>query len=96
MSTARRFILCCLIGVVLTIILGGVTFGLNSDAMGMLLAPGVILGGLFFAGGGVHSGHPTEFFLIAALIDASIFSLVVYFSWNLYLRHKPDKRTIST
>ena len=92
----RRYAWSYLIGLGLTLVVGVGAGVLDSERLGVLLAPGMLLAALVVPEG-AHAGpvRGLAWFILAGLIDALLLSCPVAVLWTLVLhRNRGSKSTV--
>ena len=78
----RKFLWSFLLGLILTLVLGAVASVPQWSAIGVLLAPGMLLAALFFTEG-IHSPSAEGYLVAAALLNALALAFPLLWLWNL-------------
>ena len=87
----RKYALCFLIGIVLTILIAGVSALPGCSAVGALLAPGMLLAAVLFPEG-PHSDWAMTWVVTAGMIDAFMFAYLVTLLWPMVIRFYRDRK----
>lgn len=78
----RKFLWSFLLGLILTVAIGAVASVPQWSAIGVLLAPGMLLAALFFTEG-IHSPWAEGYLVAAALLNALALAFPLLWLWNL-------------
>jgi len=90
-SQARKYVSAFLVGAVFTILVAGVSALPRCSAVGVLLAPGMLLAAILFPEG-PHSDRAMTWFVTAGLIDAFVFAFLAMLLWPRVVRFYRDRK----
>jgi hypothetical protein len=80
-TRVRKLLWSFLFGLVLTLVIGTVASVPHWSAVGVLLAPGMLLSALIFTEG-IHSDWPNSYLILAALLNALALAFPLLWLWN--------------